>query len=55
MKIKVVSQNAWEVVGSAAEALDTAKVFEQNGYGHANFYIQDDDGAWIEVDASELE
>jgi len=52
--IKVIAQNAFETVETRDEAMETAKIFEQNGYGVAKFEILDDDGVWVEVAENDL-
>lgn len=52
--IKVIAQNAFETVETKEAAIETAKTFEENGYGVAKFEMLDDDGVWVEVAENDL-
>ena len=52
--IKVIAQNAFETVETKEAAFETAKTFEENGYGVAKFVMLDDDGVWVEVSENDL-
>ena len=52
--IKVIAQNAFETVETKEAAIETAKTFEENGYGVSKFEMLDDDGVWVEVSENDL-
>ena len=52
--IKVIAQNAFETVETKEAAIETANIFEENGYGVAKFEMLDDDGVWVEVAENDL-
>lgn len=52
--IKVIAQNAFETVETKEAAIETAKTFDENGYGVAKFKMLDDDGVWVEVAENDL-
>lgn len=54
MSIKVIAQSAFEVVDTKAEAIETAELFEENGWGAAKFEVTNDDGVWVEVSEDDL-